>query len=812
MRRIRLQLIVGAILWLGVGRAIAQGTAGELPDPITAARLAQYADFLNLSPQQRHAVEGMHATYRLEFQRLREGEIEEWIKDRGTSSTRPHIAAQRRLIERIAAIDVQFLDAVATILTDAQAANLPRVKASRQRERAMQFTTVWSWQDAPPFDLSGAIADLGLSPDQASAIDAAMQAYESALTPRFDRVVNDYFETVSKAFDAFERAGWTDERRADPANSEAAYAVTRPIWNERSVRQHATMKEVVELNRRTLATLKPLLPSDAWATLQRAFLARTYSSLHFLEMMPALTGITSPYTKALAREGVTAEQRLSLEAQAAEFEKAFASTIDALIKQIDEYRDTYVANYDRQTEFAARTALDRSVSEAWSAIMQLRSKEVERIAALIGPEPAVDVEPADPETADFSRVSSHRVMFGRQELSAWLPPVITTRDVADYARWLALGRVQVDQLRASHERYVQRFAELKDRHLPIVRGASRDLHAGDSVEGYTRANLQRMREATEAARSAQQAIEDAFFADVSLTLSRDADDPGVQRVRLARERQWLNSGAYSSETQQAGGRRDGMFDLERMLCLIGGLDLTDTAIDRILVEYGQAVTPLFKARQDAMIAYSRVEDELRVEWQELRAQTGQLYPDMTARSRERGMKELVQAAKKAAGPIAELNRETVRRLEATLPPEAATRVRRAFERLSWPGIYTDRYTSEPLLSAALKLPELTLQQRSKIEEISVEYRPAYDAMCEKMTAMVEAPDSAIYDQANATTEQLLAFRQRALQRDRITFERYELNMNVRQRLHAVLTEDQAKAIGLEATMPEVPGINDQFGT
>jgi hypothetical protein len=809
---IRLQLFVVAILCFGVDRAIAQGTAGELPDPITAARLAQYADFFNLSPQQRHALEGKHATYRLEFQKLREGEIEQWIEDRGTTLTRAHIAAQRRLIERIAAIDVQFLDGVATILTDAQAAHLPRVKASRQRERAIQLTTVWSWRDAPPFDLSGAIADLNLTDDQVSAIDAAMQAYESALTPKFDGVVNDYFETVSKVFDAFERAGWTDERRADPGSNEAAHAIARPIWNERSVRQHAMMKDVVELNRRTLMSLKPLLPPDTWAVLQRAFLARTYSNLHFLGMMTALTGITSPYTMALAREDITDEQRATLEEQAAGFDKALAATIDMLIERIDEYRDTFVGDYDREAEFAARTAIDRSASEAWSAIMQRRSKAVEQIAALIGPEPAVDLEPADPETADFSKVGSHRLMFGRQELSAWLPPAISTRDVADYARWLGLDRVQIDQLRASYERYLQSFAEFKDRHQPILRGVSRDLHAGDSVEGYTRANLQRMREATVAASIAQQAIEDAFFADVPLTLSRDTDDPGVQRVRLARQRQWLNSGVYSSETQQAGGRRDGMFDLERMLCLMRGLDLNDTAVDHILVEYGQAVTPLFKARQDAMIAYSRVEDDLRVEWQELRAQTGQQYPDMTARNNERGMNELLQAAKKAADPIAELNRETVHRLETAMPAEAGARVRRVFQRLSWPGIYMDRYSSEPLLTAALNLPELTRQQRTKIEEISVEYRPIYDAMCQKMTTMVEAPDSAIYDQANATTEQLLAYRQRALKRDRIVFERYELNMNVRQRLCGVLTEDQAKAIGLNATMPEPPGISDQFGT
>ncbi len=812
MRRIRLQLIVAAILWFGVDRALAQGTAGELPDPITTARLGQYADFLNLSPQQRHALEDLHAAYRAQFQALRDGEIEAGIAARSTSYTRDYIATKRRVIERIAAIDAQFLDSMVMIMTEEQAGRLPRVKALRQRERATQITGVWSWQDAPPFDLSDAIADLALPSDQAQAIDAIMQAYESALTPKLDRAVDDYFAAFTKSFDAYERAGWTDERRADPANFEAAYGVTKPIWNERSVRDHAMMKEIVELNRRTLATLKPLLPHETWASLERAFIARTYSSVHFLRMMPALTSITSPYTTALAGEGITEEQRATLEAQAAEFDQALAAAIDALIEQIDEYRDTYLGEHDRQAEFAARTALDRATGDAWTALMERRGKVVARIAALIGPEPVVDVEPPDPETADFGKVSSYTLMFGRPELSGWLPAAISARDLADYARWWPLEPAQVDQLRASYERYTQQFTAFTGRQRPIMLSISRDLHTGDGIEGYTRANLQRMREATDAARITQQSSEDAFFADTASALGRDAGDAGLQRVRLARQRQWLNSGVYSSETRQAGGRQDGMFDLERMLCLMRGLDLSDAAVDQILVQYEQAVTPLFKARQDAMIAYSLVEDELRVEWQERQVKTGEAYPDMKERNVERGLPQLVQAAKKAADPIAELNRETVRRLEAALPTDTALRVRRTFERLSWPRVYEDRFCSEPLVAAAMKLADLTPEQRAQIEEISVEYRPTYDAICEKMTTMVEGPDSAIYDQLNATTERLLAYRHRASERDRIVFERYELNMKVRQRLRGVLTEDQAKAIGLSATMPEPPGAYDQFGT
>ena len=375
-----------------------------------------------------------------------------------------------------------------------------------------------------------------------------------------------------------------------------------------------------------------------------------------------------------------------------------------------------------------------------------------------------------------------------------------------------LNETQIERLNTAHAQYVQQMADVKANHLPILMEVSSALYAGDSIQGWTTANLQRSRDAHGAVKTAQRTVEATFFNELGSIAARIADDAGMQRVRLARERQWLNHEPYSSNDYPAGGRRDGMIDLERLLRRIQGLDLSDPAIDRILADYELAVAPLLAARQRTLDTCTDLDNELRVEWQAKRVETGEKYPDMRARHEERGLTKARAAARVSGDPIAELNRVTMEKLLVALPPASAERVRRTFDRMSWPHIHDDRSSAAGLLTAALKLSDLTAQQRTDIENIAAEYRPTYDALLERMKTMAEGPDSSIYDQEHSTEEQRLAFMHRRTQRQRMLFDRHELNVRAWQRLKAVLTEDQAKAIGMTATPPEGPGENDDFGT
>src|SRR5687767_15090335 len=92
-------------LWIclqmaGGSRAVAQGTMGAVPDPISARELDRYADRLGLSQQQRIAVEEFHTLYREEFRVLRESDIEKFL-----AQTRGMQAGFSTLRDRKAVVD-----------------------------------------------------------------------------------------------------------------------------------------------------------------------------------------------------------------------------------------------------------------------------------------------------------------------------------------------------------------------------------------------------------------------------------------------------------------------------------------------------------------------------------------------------------------------------------------------------------------------------------------------------------------------------------------------------------------------------------
>lgn len=796
----------------------AQGTQGQLPDPISAARLSAYADMLDLSPQQRHALNDLHAPYREEFQKLRESEIEAWLLTvRSGPIGRAYIAKQRDLLARIAALDERFFDSAMEVLAEPQVAALQRVRSLRKRERIMSIESFWWWWDAQPFDLSEAVRGAMLLPEQREAIDGMLAAYEFSLTAKLEDVEDGHFAWYAKLFDAYARAGLTDERLADETEIDAILAVSRSITSAEKPLRHARVKAIVDLHQKTVAAIAPMLSADVNRTLQRKFIAASYSEERFFRDIEMIAGhIQSPFADALRRDDLTGEQRTSLEAQSQAFEKAIDETLEVLVAHVDAYRSWNVESNDREEEFKRRNEIEAAGRQAWESLRKRQSEEGKQVAALIGPEPSSDVLTDDPETADLAKIGVFSVLFPRSDVSWVCPPRINRRDLDTYRRWLMLDADRFAMLQNAYARYAADCDSLIDAHRESIRSASRALHAGDSIEGYTRENLQRHRAANAAAERAQRDVERRFFAAIEEELGLKENDVVMARVRCARERAWAGAFGYNSRFNQPSGRHDGMFDVANLVLRMRGIDVAAPAVDAILIEHEQVILPLLQARHTAVTRFAELSDDLRVEWQELRRKTSEKFPDMRARNAEAGEPERLMDVKRAAEPIAELNQATVERLIAALPADQSSRVRYTFDRMAWPNIHTDGSSAASLLQSALIRDDLSSDQRSQVQDLAASYFPEYDEMIAKMKVSVETADSPVYDdnvqQRPNWEEQMAAFWVRNGERKRMLFDRHELNVRVWQRLKRILTEDQAKAIGMSVTPPEGPSEHDDFGS
>src|SRR5690606_34287130 len=147
-----------------------------------------------------------------------------------------------------------------------------------------------------------------------------------------------------------------------------------------------------------------------------------------------------------------------------------------------------------------------------------------------------------------------------------------------------------------------------------------------------------------------------------------------------------------------------------------------------------------------------------------------------------------QAAREMRRKVASLNRDTLTRLTALLPPENADALRQAYNRKAYPEVYRDPRSAQPHLSAALMLSDLADQQLSQIQELALEFRSKYDELTDQLVQLL-ATNHEPPNFADAS------FRDWIRERERLEFDRNELSDRTIARLSTILTEDQVQRLG-----------------
>ena len=167
-----------------------------------------------------------------------------------------------------------------------------------------------------------------------------------------------------------------------------------------------------------------------------------------------------------------------------------------------------------------------------------------------------------------------------------------------------------------------------------------------------------------------------------------------------------------------------------------------------------------------------------------------------------GLRQLMdgdgRTARQAADEIATLNRSTLPRLIEALPPAAGESLRMEYNKRAFPGVYRDSRSADAHLTAAKALDDLSPPQRSAIDNIVAEYRPAYEQYCDQMVKLSAAqPDlSGPPDQRNWQ-----AYQEQQRQLEKITFDRNELSDKALAKLRAALNDDQVARLGLKDEAP-----------
>jgi hypothetical protein len=288
------------------------------------------------------------------------------------------------------------------------------------------------------------------------------------------------------------------------------------------------------------------------------------------------------------------------------------------------------------------------------------------------------------------------------EIPALLAP-ISESDLERWAWMMELDEAQAAQMRVLHQAYLEREEIMHLEHVQPLWDASAEIlgpipnTAGMAV---AEAHAALVRKPRSDALKAQRRVDNEFFAQLALLL-RDTQAPGLQRIRLERERSWAVRTTYGFP----GSHLDltlWLFELHR-----GGTELpSDEAWTGHWDQYAATFSALCRSREEALV---RVFDRGVVLYAERFSGLGQADALF---NQERGLRRALIDIERR---IHDLNVSQIDLTWLNHSRLVAERLRDRFRQASYPPAYPDATDPRDVLADAASVPSLTDEQRSKIE-------------------------------------------------------------------------------------------------
>lgn len=797
-----------------------QGVDQLVPKPITTGELLRYSGRLDLSDDQWTALERMHERYKADYQAVREGpiaELERKMREMEQSSSmmmpdREQVEAFMRGLEtvneRIGRLDEGFFDEVATMLSEAQARQLPRLRLLRERMRYGQNQMGWM-TGGPPMDLSELVEKSAMEEASRARIDPTVAAYERQLTGLLRKLYEGQTRMVLDMLEAFERAGLAEmQEDMDWGDMEKAQEFQRRIeevMREVMEKQLKLQEEIGELNDRTISTLRSSLPGGDGRTLHMQYLLQAHSNIaHPLRVVEEETArdLLKRFDEELSKE-----EKEGLRAAAATYDAARDRLIEKTEKTAKEFaRDRSpfgMANYDWQ-------AVQEATQDLMADATQARNDHVEAVRLALGDERtaalqqkrieegiAAQQEAGGPE-ASWGRTYS---MDEREEMpGAGTGDMLIARAMSRRELREMLDRMEADAAQRTvaqelHRAYRERFRELPE--LEKIREANQNLwsvSANGEMKPPTEQAIDRQAAARRDAVEAVARQERELFDSITAALTLNEEQAAVLATyREARERQAVRGDEDNVSYPRGGpmGMAAESVDVGRLLLKQddGAVDGAAIASARPALEaYHERTMELLRERLAAQVEY----DAAQMRWtaRSMEAQAGGEALDYTAYEEivQRPMNALQQKDRDASA----IDAEAIDALEGSMSAEAYSAVLTAHRRAAHPSVFQDPQSMQRHLDRAMDLPDLSGEQRTELAEMAAAYRNAYMSLCLKLIDLYDGYDTTGWGTQDFDWQSWSKLSEQA---QRIQFERSELSAKTMGRLKVLLSDDQFNRLG-----------------
>lgn len=801
MRRITPIIVV----LLAIARAASgQGTDFVLPDPITSEDVSRYAAAMDISPQQRIAIDELHARYLDEFGALRDGEIESFLRESrammmqfmfnpDADEARKALATHDRLLDDVVRIDESFFNQLTTLLSSDQLGQLPRVRERRERERHRVGLTglMTRANQGARADLAEMLVNVDYT-DNLDVVDPMLREYENRLTPALDRLARETRKLSDEIVDYAEEllAARDGEQMFDPSQ----FRQFREFFDEASVDARRAADAVARLNWRSFRSMYDVAPPTVDDALVEQYVARTYGEVH-----SGMAETWILFRNALSRSDLIDDERDRIGELREVYCTQHIDVADDMVDIIDTARATGDWENMRRIGDELGPLRDRQKQIREQAELAMQPYEVaeapaQQTGAFITTADGGGSGKADPGSWLAARRSAAPPppnRFAKAGVDPFLPAAISRDELAYYAD--ILGADANDAVVVTlFDDYRAAWDDLAESEFEQLRESARGLWSWDRENSRMTAPEDEAIDGVYALRDgamdAVAALDLQLLEDVSLMSTADDTEARMDRAEAARDRVvWMRPPTGGREVTWAARAllestvEESRIDLSVLVHELSG-DF-DTASTPALLDYEEAMNTAARRWYRAMSEAVRRAEYASAE--SVRNSSGGW-----GRGRPNSDDTARKAIRIARDRIIDLNREYLGAVADSLTPETAIRLERLYQRSAYPRVYREAGL-DTVMQSALQLPDLTAAQRESLIDLLAEFQPAWNEACERLVAVERSRQSADIADGPTGWQRRQATKN---QRERIEFDRDELESRTERRLRGILSDAQFQSL------------------
>lgn len=729
----------------------AQAVDGLVPGPLTSEEFDRWLASLDLSHEERIAIEAAHERYKEAYRRFRDSEVSRAVSEiepaqsnAAQSGEAARLQWQDALVSQLRAIDQRLFNELTAALAAHHLRSVDSFARISQRRYARDLSMERGVQVAEMPDLAKLVRTYEAASGQSRQFESLISECELAVVDLEQQYIEAHIAWRKQRDEAgaqHRQIGPDGQSRIDRGVLEEADTHT---WPKLAAAEQALRAE----NRQWAQRLEAMLaPSD-----QRLFRWDWLGAV-YLDTLPPSRGGWIPFVSAYRRAGeeMTAEGRAAADALADGFFAEMDDLVTRAIPLIDEYQQIRVASGrywpdapDHERSLQEISDSMSNVQNRWGEMLYatMREHRLPARAARLSGQPSMCIRPAS------------------EPQMRWMTRVL---HLTEQASEIAFHVFQD---------YLEECWRMEERHRAAA-GVLTTEQRGVPEERLAHAT--RLRDARFAAAAELEEIDERLIEDLLALAPGETGDFG-ELLRRERSRQRINIGEGWSASVE-----DGFPDVIEIARFIM-LETPSIHVEETLAGAHDALAAVLGERHRLLCERSMISELDEMETERARRQGSE------ARRAHRRTDELRDRLNGLERNFVGLSLDCAERIEQLLPGGRAQAFQESFLAAAYPSALGGSSSARGAAGRVLEVASLSPVQAEGVAEVLSDHDASMDWLTARLIAQPVGNRLTPFERQLATAVPDLPFhhRYRALDLDR-----RELNVTTLRRVRALLTAEQA---------------------